>query len=121
MTTTNICSIRKKRKTNLIKTVRDLDNIKNKCNKNKDMIKIVFIAETWISPDEDTTIYNKRLGMQTIETHRPEKTGGGVMIAVDKNVAIEKQLHFTDNHTSIVAIYCPQLNAAFATIYIYSS
>ena len=54
------------------------------------MIKIVFIAETWKSPDEDTKIYNKRLGMKTIETNRPEKTGGGVKIVIDKNVAIEK-------------------------------
>ena len=90
-----------------MKSIRDIDNIRSKTNQNKDLIKVVLIAETWIAPEEDTNIYNKRLGMQTIETHRPEKLGGGVMIAIDKNVAIEKQFHFTDNHTSIVGIYWP--------------
>ena len=40
------------------------------------------------------------------------------MIVIDKNVAIEKQFHFIDNHTSILGIYCPQIKAAFAAVYI---
>ena len=104
----------------MIKTIRDLkqNDQKNNVDKKQDKVNIVLISETWITPSETNIIYEKRLGMQTFSTSRPNKTGGGVMIAIDVNTTIEKVWKYTDDHSSYIGIFAPAYNLFIISCYI---
>ena len=88
-------------------------------NKNSDIegIKVLMVTETWLKEEKETELI-KKLGLNIFTCNRKDREGGGVLIGINKKVAIEKELKISDNATSMIAIYSPELNLNLITIYV---
>ena len=66
-------------------------------------ISVIRIAETWFS-DSYTDLYNIS-GCNFIETHRTERSGGGVGIFVRSNLLYQRRPGLTLNNGLIESIF----------------
>ena len=80
-------------------------------------IKVLMVAETWLNQEKEVELIRK-LGMNVVTSNRKEREGGGVLIGLNKEIAIEKELKVSDSATSMLAIYSPELNLNLVCIYI---
>ena len=62
-------------------------------NKNSDIegIKVLMVTETWLKEEKETELI-KKLGRNIFTCNRKDREGGGVLIGINKKVAIEKSL-----------------------------
>lgn len=85
-------------------------NDKNKCS-------VLLVAESWLQ--EETIIeYEKKLNMNVYMSNRVDRVGGGALIATSKEIVVERQWKFSDEHISLIGIYSPNANTTLVAVYL---